>query len=89
LRVIVRPDSAMPRLAALLRRYSTLLFLICISLLAAAAIVQTVRLRYLEQRHAEMFAVFGKAQLDFQFKAGELQQKLAACEAAKAASTPH
>jgi hypothetical protein len=78
----------MPRFAALLRRYSTLLFLTCISLLAAIAIVQTVRLRYLEQRHAQTFSTFGKAQLDFQFKAGELQQRLAACEAAKAASTP-
>jgi len=78
----------MPRLAALLRRYSTLLFLTCIALLAAAAIAQTMRLRYLEQRHAEMFSTFGKAQLDFQFKTGELQQQLAACQAAKAASTP-
>jgi len=78
----------MPRLAALLRRYSTLLFLVCLSLLAATAVAQTMRLRYLEERHARMFEEFGKAQLDFQFKAGELQGKLAACEAAKTASTP-
>jgi hypothetical protein len=78
----------MPRLAALLRRYSTLLFLICLSLLAAAAIVQTVRLRYLEERHARMFEEFGKAQLDFQFKTGDLQHQLAACAAAKPMPRP-
>ena len=77
----------MPRFA-LLRRYSTLLFLVCISLLAAVAIAQTLRLRYLEERHARMFEEFGKAQLDFQFNADELQSRLAACEAAKTASTP-
>jgi hypothetical protein len=87
LRVTARPDPAMPRFAALLRRYSTLLFLVCISLLAAIAVAQTMRLHYLEERHARMFEEFGKAQLDFQFKAGELQSKLVACETAKAAST--
>ena len=78
----------MPRFVALLRRYRTLLFLVCISLLAAIAVAQTMRLRYLEERHARMFEEFGKAQLDFQFKAGELQSKLVACETAKATSTP-
>ena len=77
----------MPRLPALLRLYSTLLFLVGMSLLAAIAIAQTVRLRYLEARHARMFEEFGNAQLDFQIRAGDLQRRLAACEAAKAAST--
>lgn len=71
----------MPRIVALLRRYSTLLFLTCIALLGAVAAVQSVRLRYLEQRHDRMFAEFGKAQLAFQFKAGELKQQLDACRA--------
>jgi len=87
LRVTARTELDMPRFAALLRRYSTLLFLVSLSLLAAIAVAQTVRLRYLEERHARMFEEFGKAQLDFQFKAGELQQKLAACETANTAST--
>lgn len=83
----------MPRIAALLRRYSTLLFLACIAVLGAVAAVQSVRLRYLEARHERMFAEFGKAQLAMQFKAGELKQQLDACRAtaapgAGATSTP-
>lgn len=77
----------MPRFAALLRRYRTLLFLVCISVLGAVAAMQTVRLRYLEERHALMFRDFGETQLQFQFKAGQLQRDLAACRA-EAASTP-
>lgn len=75
----------MARIHALLHRHATLLFLVCIALLAAALAVQTLRLQYLEQRHAEMFSRFGKAQLDFQFKAGGLQHQLDACKAATAA----
>lgn len=78
----------MASLPALLRRHATLLFVVCIAVLAALAALQTVRLHYLEQRHAEMFSRFGKAQLDFQFKAGELQRKLDACQAATSPSTP-
>lgn len=79
---IARTDPRMPRFAALLRRHRTLLFLVCISLLAAAAVVQTVRLRYLEERHARMFNEFGQAEMEFRFQAGALQRKLNACEAA-------
>lgn len=70
----------MPRIAALLRRHKTLLFLVCICLLTAATAIQTLRLRYLEERHAQMFRDFGKAQLDVQFKAGEIAQQLRACQ---------
>ena len=77
----------MPRLHLLIRRHATLLFLVCIALLTAAVVVQTLRLHYLEQRHAEMFSRFGKAQLDFQFKAGEMQRRLKTCAPAAPAST--
>ncbi len=78
----------MRRIAALLRRYSTLLFLTSLCLLAAATVVQSLRLRYLEDRHLQMFTDFGEAQLAIQFKANELQQQLRACRSATPAS-PH
>ena len=79
----------MRRIAALLRRYSTLLLLVCICLLAAAAVVQSLRLRYLEDRHMQMFSDFGKTQLAIQFRAGELQQQLRACRSATPTPAPH
>ena len=69
----------MTRLASLLRRYRTTLFLVALALLGTIAVAQTVRLRYLEQRHAAMFSEFGKAQLDFQARMGELAQEAARC----------
>ena len=78
----------MARLQAFFRRHSTLLFLSCIALLAAIAAMQTLRLQYLEQRHAATFSDFGKAQMEFRFKAGRLQHDLAACKAAAQARPP-
>lgn len=69
----------MARIAALLRRYSTLLFLVCIAVLATVAIAQTVRLRYLEQRHQQTFADFGEAMLELNAKANRLTDDLARC----------
>lgn len=69
----------MPRIADLLRRYRTTLFLVALALVGSVAVAQTVRLRYLEQRHAEMFNEFGKAQMDFQARMGELSLEAARC----------
>lgn len=69
----------MPRLADLLRRYRTTLFLLALALAGGVAVAQTLRLRYLEQRHAEMFNEFGKAQVDFQVRMGELSREAARC----------
>lgn len=57
---------------ALLRRYNVTLFLACIAILATTTIAQTVRLRYLEERHQQMFRDFGNAQFDMQGKINEL-----------------
>ena len=62
----------MKPIAALLRRYSVTLFLVGIAILATTTIAQTVRLRYLEQRHHEMLRDFGKARLEMQNKINEL-----------------
>ena len=69
----------MPRIADLLRRYRTTLFLVALALVGSIAVAQTVRLRYLEQRHAKMFEEFGKAQIDFQAQLGELSAEAARC----------
>ena len=69
----------MPRIAELLRRYRTTLFLVALALVGSVAVAQTVRLRYLEQRHAQMFKDFGKAQMDFQARMGELSREAALC----------
>ena len=69
----------MTRLASLLRRYRTTLFLVALALVGTIAVAQTVRLRYLEQRHATMFSEFGKARMDFQARMGELSQEAARC----------
>lgn len=69
----------MPRPADLLRRYRTTLFLVALALVGSIAVAQTVRLRYLEQRHARMFSEFGKAQMDFQARMGELSEEAARC----------
>ena len=50
--------------AALLRRYSATLFLASIAILATTTIAQTMRLRYLEQRHHEMLRDFGKERIE-------------------------
>ena len=71
----------MSRLAQLLRRYRTTLFLVALALVGSVAVAQTVRLRYLEQRHAKMFSEFGKAQLEFQARAGELARDAERCRA--------
>lgn len=69
----------MPRIAALLRRYSTTLFLLAIALLGALAASQSVRLHYLEQRHQAMFSDFGKARSELNTRAAELAAELARC----------
>ena len=69
----------MPRIAELLRRYRTTLFLVALALVGSLAVVQTVRLRYLEQRHAKMFSEFGKAQVDVQTRMDELSREAARC----------
>ena len=58
--------------AALLRRYSVTLFLVGIAILATTTVAQTVRLRYLEQRHHEMLRDFGKQRIEMQSKVNEL-----------------
>ena len=58
--------------AALLRRYSVTLFLVGIAILATTTAAQTVRLRYLEQRHHEMLRDFGKQRIEMQGKVNEL-----------------
>ena len=58
--------------AALLRRYSVTLFLVGIAILATTTVAQTVRLRYLEQRHHEMLRDFGKQRIQMQSKVNEL-----------------
>ena len=58
--------------AALLRRYSVTLFLVGIAILATTTVAQTVRLRYLEQRHHEMLRDFGKHRIEMQSKINEL-----------------
>jgi len=65
----------MHRTAALLRRYGTTLMLVCIAILATIAVAQTIRLRYLEDRHTRMFSEFGKARMDLQVRIGELAQR--------------
>jgi len=69
----------MSRIANLLRRYRTTLFLVALALVGSIAVAQTVRLRYLEQRHATMFNEFGKARMDLQARMGELSREAARC----------
>lgn len=69
----------MTRLASLLHRYRTTLFLVALALVGTIAVAQTVRLRYLEQRHQAMFSEFGKARMDLQARMGELAQDAARC----------
>ena len=68
----------MKPVAALLRRYSITLFLAGIAILATTTIAQTVRLRYLEQRHHQMLRDFGKARLEMQTRIYELAAGCAA-----------
>ena len=62
----------MKPISALLRRYSVTLFLVGIAILATTTVAQTVRLRYLEQRHHQMLREFGKAQSQMQTRINEL-----------------
>lgn len=62
----------MKSIVALLRRYHVTLFLICIAVLATTTIAQGVRLRYLEERHQQMFRDFGKYQFDVQDRMSQL-----------------
>ena len=62
----------MTSIAALLRRYSVTLFLAGIAILATTTVAQTVRLRYLEQRHHQMLRDFGKARVEMQTRINEL-----------------
>lgn len=66
--------------ASLLRRYHTTLLLVCIAILATVAVAQTVRLRYLEQRHQQMFSEFGKARMDLQVRITELSARCPVAE---------
>lgn len=68
----------MTTIAALLRRYSVTLFLAGIAILATTTIAQTVRLRYLEQRHHLMLSDFGKARVEMQTQINELAAGCAA-----------
>ena len=49
--------------------------------IGSVAVAQTVRLRYLEQRHATMFSEFGKARMDMQVRIDELAREAARCHA--------
>ncbi len=69
----------MSRLARLLRRYHTTLFLVALALVGSIAVSQTVRLRFLEQRHSAVFSEFAKAQMEFQTRMNELSQEAARC----------
>ena len=71
----------MARFAALLRRYSTTLFLVALALVGSIAVAQTVRLRWLEERHAAVFEEFGQAQMDFRARMGELSREAERCRA--------
>ena len=62
----------MPAVAALLRRYNVTLFLVFIVILATTTVAQTVRLRYLEQRHHQMLRDFAQSRLEMQFRINEL-----------------
>ena len=62
----------MTAIAALLRRYSVTLFLVAIVVLATTTVTQTVRLRYLEQRHHQMLRDFGQARVEMQARISEL-----------------
>ena len=62
----------MTSVAALLRRYSVTLFLVGIAILATTTVAQTLRLRYLEQRHHGMLRDFGKARMEMQQRINEL-----------------
>jgi hypothetical protein len=62
----------MKPISALLRRYSVTLFLAGIAVLATTTIAQTVRLRYLEQRHHQMLSDFGKTRFEMQNRINEL-----------------
>jgi hypothetical protein len=62
----------MKPIAPMLRRDSVTLFLAGIAILATTTIAQTVRLRYLEQRHHAMLHDFGKARTEMQNKVDEL-----------------
>lgn len=62
----------MPAIAALLRRYNVTLLLVFIVILATTTVAQTVRLRYLEQRHHQMLRDFGQARLEMQVRINEL-----------------
>ena len=68
----------MKPISTLLRRYSATLFLASIAVLATTTIAQTVRLRYLEQRHHEMLRDFGKARFEMQRRVNELAAGCAA-----------
>jgi len=67
------------RIADLLRRYRTLLFLIALSVTTAVAALQTVRLHYLEQRHVLLTSDFGRNLFDLQTRLGEAAAKAARC----------
>ena len=62
----------MKPITALLRRYNITLFLAGIAILATTTIAQTVRLRYLEQRHNQMLHDFGKGRMEMQNRINEL-----------------
>ena len=62
----------MPAIAALLRRYNVTLLLVFIVILATTTVAQTVRLRYLEQRHHQMLRDFGQSRLEMQVRINEL-----------------
>lgn len=70
----------MNRTVPLLRRYGTTLLLICIAIAATVAVAQTIRLRYLEERHQQMVRDFGKARVDMQITISDLAAR---CPAAK------
>lgn len=70
-RIATHPIAS-SRTATLLRRYATTLLLIGLAIVSTVAVAQSVRLRYLEQRHQQMFRDFGTARMELQARLGEL-----------------
>ena len=71
----------MSRFSNLIHRYRHTLIIVSILLPLSIAVLQSVRLHYLEQRHHGMLKDFSMKQLRMQIHNSELAQKAAACKA--------
>lgn len=70
----------MTRFNDLIHRYRHTLVIVSILLPLAATVLQSTRLRYLEQRHHRMLHDFSATQLRMQMRNAELMQQAAACK---------